>query len=82
MFRVLAIGDIVGKPGRSALKEKLGEFRAQMGVDLCVANGENAAGGSGLTPDTAKDIFAAGADVITTGDHVWKKREIIKALQG
>jgi metallophosphoesterase (TIGR00282 family) len=80
MLRVLAIGDIVGKPGRSVLKEKLGEFRAQMDVDLCVANGENAAGGSGLTPDTAKDIFSAGADVITTGDHVWKKREIIKAL--
>lgn len=81
MLRVLVIGDIVGKTARMFLKEKLPDFKAEKKVDLCIANGENAAGGSGLTSETAKDIFNAGADVITTGDHVWRKREIIKALK-
>lgn len=80
MLRVLAIGDIVGKPGRTILKDRLADFRASNNVDLCVANGENAAGGSGLTPVTAEEIFNAGVDLITTGDHVWKKKEILKAF--
>ncbi|MFH1998668.1 MAG: TIGR00282 family metallophosphoesterase [Planctomycetota bacterium] len=80
MVKVLAIGDIVGKPGRLVLLEKLADFRLKEKVDFCVANGENAAGGSGLTHDTAKDLFKAGVDLITTGDHVWKKKEIIKIL--
>jgi len=79
--RVLAIGDIVGKPGRVALKEKLPDLRIQEGVDFCVANGENAAGGSGLTPETAGDLLKAGVDVITTGDHIWKKKEILKIFR-
>lgn len=79
--RVLAIGDIVGKPGRVALKTKLPDLRAQEGVDFCFANGENAAGGSGLTSETAGDLFKAGVDVITTGDHVWKKKEILKTFK-
>jgi metallophosphoesterase (TIGR00282 family) len=81
MLRVLAIGDIVGKPGRFFLKERLQEFRTRMGVDFCLANGENAAGGSGLTPDTAAEIFKSGVDFITTGDHVWKKKEILRSLK-
>jgi metallophosphoesterase (TIGR00282 family) len=80
MLRVLTIGDIVGKPGRALLKAKLQAFKAKERVDFCIANGENAAGGSGLTPDTAAEIFKSGVDLITTGDHVWKKKEILKAL--
>ncbi len=82
MVRILVIGDVVGKPGRSVLKEKLREFIEQQKVDFCIANGENAAGGSGLTPDTANDLFKAGVDLITMGDHVWKKKEILKILKG
>ncbi len=82
MVRILVIGDVVGKPGRSVLKEKLREFIEQQKVDFCIANGENAAGGSGLTPDTANDLFKAGVDLITMGDHVWKKKEILKILTG
>ena len=81
MLKVLAIGDIVGKPGRAILGNRLKAFRASHQVDFCFANAENAAGGSGLTPDTAEEIFASGVDVITTGDHVWKKKEIIKSLK-
>lgn len=80
MVKVLTIGDIVGKPGRLVLKEKLPELKEKEKVDFCVANGENAAGGSGLTRETSKDLFKAGVDLITTGDHVWKKKEIIKIL--
>jgi metallophosphoesterase (TIGR00282 family) len=79
--RVLAIGDIVGKPGRAVLKAMLPEIREKERIDFCYANGENAAGGSGLTPDTSRDLLRAGVDVITTGDHVWKKREILKTMQ-
>ncbi len=82
MLRILAIGDVVGKPGRIMLKERLNTFIADRGVDFCIANGENAAGGSGLTPDTADDLFKAGVDLVTTGDHVWKKKEIIRAFNG
>jgi len=81
MLRVLVIGDIVGKPGRDILKEKLPDFKVKQKIDLCIANGENAAGGSGLTSETARDIFKADVDIITTGDHVWRKKEIIKALK-
>lgn len=79
-IRVLAIGDVVGKPGRSIIKARLPDFRTEEKVDFCFANGENAAGGSGLTRDTAQDLFKGGVDVITTGDHVWKKKEIVKTF--
>lgn len=81
MLKVLAIGDVVGKPGRAIMTEKLKAYREKHQVDFCIANAENAAGGSGLTPDTAEEIMAAGVDVLTTGDHVWKKKEIIKAFK-
>jgi len=79
-MNVLMIGDVVGRPARRALKRCLPGFREANGVDLCVANGENAAGGSGITAKLANELFASGIDVITTGDHVWKKREIIPRL--
>ncbi len=74
---ILVLGDVVGRPGRDALKRRLKDIRRERQVDLCVVNGENAAGGAGITPDTAEDLFAAGADVITTGDHAWDKRELV-----
>jgi len=79
-LRVLFIGDIVGSPGSKIVKQLLRTVRKEKGIDLCVANAENAAGGSGLTPELARSFLKNGVDVITTGDHVWKKRQIIDAM--
>jgi len=78
----LAIGDIVGKPGRRAVNELLLDLRQQYGVELVVANGENAAGGLGLTPTTAEELLCAGVDIITSGSHIWAQKEIIPYLDG
>ncbi|MBN3039627.1 MAG: TIGR00282 family metallophosphoesterase [Candidatus Omnitrophica bacterium] len=74
-MRILIIGDIVGKPARTYLKEFLPSLRVNLELDFIIANGENAAGGSSITLDTAKDLFDSGIDLITTGDHIFKKKE-------
>ena len=79
-MRILFIGDIVGKPARNFLKEILPQIRQEEKIDFVIANGENAAGGSSITTDTAREVFSCGADVITTGDHVFKKKESREAL--
>jgi metallophosphoesterase (TIGR00282 family) len=78
---ILFFGDVVGKPGRRALKYFLPRLVERYGADLVVANAENAAGGFGLTVETAREIFEAGVDVITTGNHVWDKREIVPYIE-
>jgi hypothetical protein len=75
--RILAIGDVVGKPGRSIIQNRLRAYCDRELVDAVVANGENLSGGSGLTPSEADELFKAGVSVITGGDHVWGKKEII-----
>jgi hypothetical protein len=75
--RILGIGDVVGRPGRTIIRERLAEFARKELVDCVVANGENLAGGSGLLPAEADELFQAGVSVITGGDHVWGKKEII-----
>lgn len=79
-MKVLFIGDIVGQPGRRAVKELVPRLREGLGVDLVIANGENSAGGSGITPKTASEIFAAGVDAITSGDHLWDQKEVVELL--
>ncbi|MEA2675702.1 MAG: 2,3-cyclic-nucleotide 2-phosphodiesterase [Chloroflexota bacterium] len=79
--RVLMIGDIIGKPGRVAVEELLPALRDERGIDFVTANGENLAGGMGLTISTADALFAHGVDVITSGNHIWDKREIYPALE-
>jgi metallophosphoesterase (TIGR00282 family) len=79
-LKILAIGDIIGKPGRKAVKEILPGLCDEYNVDLVVGNGENAAGGLGLTPNTAEELFDSGIDVITTGNHIWAYNEIIPYL--
>jgi metallophosphoesterase (TIGR00282 family) len=74
------IGDIVGKPGRRAVQEFLPGLCHEYSLDLVIANGENAAGGLGITVSTAQELLDSGIDVITTGNHVWAKREIIPYL--
>ena len=77
---VLVIGDIIGKPGRQAVKELLPGLKERRGVDFVIANGENVAGGIGLTPATAEELLKAGIDVITSGNHIWAQKEIIPCL--
>jgi metallophosphoesterase (TIGR00282 family) len=77
---LLFIGDIVGEPGRRAVKMLLPQLREKYLLDFVVANGENSAGGSGITPRTAGEIFAAGANVITSGDHLWDQKEVGELL--
>jgi metallophosphoesterase (TIGR00282 family) len=79
-LRALMIGDVIGKPGRSALEQVLPGMRDERGIDIVTANGENLAGGMGLTMATARALFACGVDVITSGNHIWDKREILAEL--
>ena len=79
---VLAIGDIIGRPGRRAVRRLVPNLRQEYGLDLVIVNAENAAGGFGLTPDTARELLEAGADVLTSGNHIWAKPEIIPYLDG
>lgn len=81
-MKALLIGDVIGKPGRRAVKALLPELRRQYRIDLVVANGENAAGGIGLTPATATELRESGVDIITSGNHIFKHREIIPHLDG
>ena len=79
--RVLMIGDLIGKPGRQAVEQVLPGLRDERGIDFVTANGENVAGGMGLTPSTADALLGAGVDVITSGNHVWDKKEIYPYLE-
>lgn len=76
-IKILFLGDIVGEPGRKAVIENLAEIRAQHGIDFIIVNGENSAGGKGITSKISIDLLRAGAAVITTGDHVWDQQEIV-----
>jgi 2',3'-cyclic-nucleotide 2'-phosphodiesterase len=78
--RALFIGDVVGSPGRRGLAQALPGLRDSHSPDLVIVNGENSAGGLGITEKTAEEMFAAGADVITTGNHVYKHREVYEYL--
>jgi len=79
-MRLLAIGDVFGRPGRRAVRDLLPGLRDELKLDLVVANGENAAGGKGLTPATAEELLHAGVDVITSGNHIWHERDIVPYL--
>ncbi len=79
-MRILFIGDIVGKPGRRAVHELLPGLIAAHGIDFVVANGENAAAGFGMTREIVEDLFGSRIDVLTTGNHVWDKKEIVECI--
>jgi len=80
-MNILCIGDIVGRPGREALRQVLPALKKEHNVDFVIANAENSSGGSGLTPKNADELFSFGIDVITMGGHVWDKPEILPYLQ-
>ena len=81
-MRLLFVADIVGTPGRKAIEERLPSLREELDVDLCIANGENVADGVGITPKLADRLLASGVDVVTLGNHVWRRREIAPYLSG
>jgi hypothetical protein len=78
--QILAIGDVIGKPGREAINSLLPDLRRQYSLDFVIINGENAAGGVGLTVGTARELLEAGADVLTSGNHIWAQKDIIPYL--
>jgi 2',3'-cyclic-nucleotide 2'-phosphodiesterase len=80
-MHILFIGDIFGRPGRNIVKDRLSGLVKERAIDLVIANGENSAGGFGITGSLAEDLFDLGVDVITTGNHIWDKREIIEYFQ-
>lgn len=77
---ILFVGDVVGEPGRKAITVLLPALREQHRVDFCVVNGENSAGGAGITQKTFQELRDAGADVITSGDHIWDNKEVMQII--
>lgn len=80
-MRILFVGDVVGSPGRRVLKTVLPRLRREFAPDLVIANGENCAGGTGMTPATVEELFRAGCDVVTGGNHTWDRKEIVPYLE-
>ena len=80
-MRALLIGDVIGRPGRVAVERCVPRLREELGIDLVVINCENAAGGAGVTPAVADELFRSGADVLTSGNHVWRKKEAYELLK-
>ena len=79
-MNILFIGDIVGSPGRTAIAKLVPGLKAELEIDFVIANAENASGGSGITAKVAAELFASGVDVLTSGDHIWKKSEIFQLI--
>ncbi|MDO8661616.1 MAG: TIGR00282 family metallophosphoesterase [Candidatus Omnitrophota bacterium] len=79
-MKILFIGDIVGSPGRRAINKLLPGLREEHSLDFVIANAENASGGSGIIPKVADELFASGVDVLTSGDHIWKRKEIFELI--
>jgi metallophosphoesterase (TIGR00282 family) len=80
-MRILFVGDVVGRPGRDAVAALLPSLRDELGVDLAIVNGENAAGGAGLTAEIVRELQASGADVVTSGNHVWDQRQFANEIE-
>lgn len=81
MFRVFMIGDIVGRPGRSIVKKLVRDIRKKRNIDIVIANGENAAGGNGITEEITNELFNNSVDIITMGNHTWDKKEILQFIE-
>jgi metallophosphoesterase (TIGR00282 family) len=79
-LRILAVGDVIGSPGRRTLRRLLPAIRAEVGADLVIANGENSAGGRGISRRTAREMRDSGVDVITSGNHIWAQQDVDEAL--
>lgn len=80
MIKIIFIGDIVGKPGRRAVKELVAGLRSRHSADLVIANAENAAGGSGVTPEIVEELLSSGVQVLTSGDHIWRNKDVFQII--
>jgi metallophosphoesterase (TIGR00282 family) len=80
MMRILMIGDVIGKPGRSAVEALVPGLRKEYDIDLVIANGENSAGGIGLTPETADELLKSEVDIITSGNHIWAHKAMVSSI--
>jgi len=79
-MKILFIGDIVGSPGREAINKLVAPLKQEYAIDFVIANAENASGGSGITSKVSAELFGSGVDVLTSGDHIWKKSEIFELI--
>jgi 2',3'-cyclic-nucleotide 2'-phosphodiesterase len=79
-MKIFFVGDIVGRPGRRVIKDHLRGILENRGIDLCIANGENAAAGNGITPALAEELLNLKIDVLTSGNHIWDKKEILEYI--
>ena len=79
-MKILFIGDIVGSPGRDIVVDRLADIVQSRQIDLVIANGENSASGFGITPRIAEQLFAAGVEVLTGGNHIWDRKEILEYI--
>ncbi|PIQ81916.1 MAG: TIGR00282 family metallophosphoesterase [Candidatus Omnitrophica bacterium CG11_big_fil_rev_8_21_14_0_20_64_10] len=79
-MKILMVGDVVGAPGRDAVKAIVPILKARLGLDFVVVNAENIAGGAGVTPKTANELLSAGADMLTSGQHIWRQKEILSYI--
>ncbi len=81
IFRVMCLGDVVGKPGIAVLRRRCRSLREELAIDFVIANGENGAGGVGIDGESLRQIRSAGVDVVTLGDHVWSRKELVELLE-
>ena len=79
-MKILFIGDIVGSPGREAVRVLVPKLKKDKSIDIVIANAENSAGGTGLIPKVAEELFGYGCDCLTTGDHIWRRSEVLKII--
>ncbi|MBL7131214.1 MAG: TIGR00282 family metallophosphoesterase [Candidatus Omnitrophica bacterium] len=79
-MKILLIGDVVGSPGRDAVRQILPKIKKAQAVDFTITNAENSAGGTGITPRVANDLFNSGSDVLTSGDHIWRRQEVLEII--
>ena len=79
-MRIPMLGDVIGKPGRDAVRALLPDLKQEKSIDFVICNGENTAGGYGITADTASELLESGVDVFTSGNHIWDKKEIIPLM--
>ncbi|MEC7231029.1 MAG: YmdB family metallophosphoesterase, partial [Verrucomicrobiota bacterium] len=82
MPKILFLGDIVGRPGRNFVVERLASLRQELGADIVIANAENSAGGAGITKKIADQLITAGVDAVTLGDHVWDQKKFEYEIDG
>ena len=79
-MRVMLVGDVIGRPGRKAFRENVQKLRKEKNIDVVIVNGENSASGKGLTRNSLDELYSGGADIVTTGNHVWDKKDVMEFI--